>query len=357
MFLVSATPPLAWARPFYAREALLCLPAMPLLLLIGIGAGHEVAGVVAAGGAFSVAFGATRDLRGRRWGAMLAACAGVTLAAFFGTLIGANPLLLLVCCAIGAGACAALGLVNDNLWWVVLQTVLALMVAGFFAMTPVAAPTAAAAGPIAAATYRAAATLAGGLTQMVCVVILANLFPARGAPLPIGPPLPPADASALWAQAARAASAVTIAALVAHGAGLSNSYWAPMTALLVVKPGLHDTRSRGVSRMIGTLVGSLVATLYVMACHDQQAALICGLALAAGSAFALQKADYGAMTAAITATVVMLTSLVAGHVVANAEHRLLNTLLGGVVALLVAWLLPHRDRIAPLASTDGTHPG
>ena len=345
---VNPTPPFSWARPFYVREALLCLPAMPLLLLTGIVTGHEAAGVVAAGGAFSVAFGASRDLRGRRWGAMLAACAGVTLAAFCGTLVGASPWLFLASCALGAGFCAALGLVDDNLWWVALQVVLALMVAGYFAPAPGAltgngAPVTPA---MAAATYRAAATLVGGVAQIGCVMLLATLFPSARGPLPVGPPKPPADTGALWAQAARAAIAVTLAALIAHAAGLSNSYWAPMTALLVVKPGLHDTRSRGVSRMVGTLVGGIVATLYVLAWHDQKVALICALALAAGSAFALQKADYGAMTAAITATVVMLTSLVAGHVLANAEHRLLNTLLGGLVALLAAWVLPHRDRNA-----------
>jgi hypothetical protein len=336
---------LNWARPFYWREALLCLPAIPCLLVAGLGAGHEVAGVVAAGGALSVAFGASRGLHGRRWGAMLAACVGVACAAFCGTLLGASLPALLACAAIGAAACAALGLVDDDLWWVALQVVIALMVSGFFALTPGTIPNVPP-GSLAAAIVRASATLAGGVAQIACVVTLAQIFPAAREPLPVGPPLPPADAAALWAQAARAAIAVTLAAVLAYGAGLSNSYWAPMTALLVVKPGLHDTRSRGISRMIGTIVGAVLATLYVMAARGHEAALILGLALAAGGAFALQKADYGAMTAAVTATVVMLTSLVAGHVLQNAEHRLINTLLGGAVALVVAWLLPHRDRVA-----------
>jgi uncharacterized membrane protein YccC len=352
---LSIRQPLDWARPFHWREALLCLPAMPLLLFAGIASGREVAGVVAAGGAFSIGFGASRGLRGRRWGAMIAACLGVALAAFCGTLLGNSLPLLFVCCALSAGACAALGLVDDDLWWVALQVVIALIVSGFFALTPLAAPGAAAAGSLDAATLRAGATLAGGVTQIVIVVTLARLFPVAREPLPVGPPKPPADAAALWAQAARAAIAVTLAALIAHAAGLANSYWAPMTALLIVRPGLHDTRSRGVTRMVGTIVGAALATLYVLACRDQKLALVAGLALASGSAFALQKADYGAMTAAITATVVLLTSLVAGHVLANAEHRLLNTLLGGAVALVVAWLLPHVEPLAPAPAEQEDH--
>jgi len=278
----------------------------------------------------------------------------VASAAFCGTLLGNSLVALLVCSAIGAAACAALGLIDDDLWWVALQVVIALMVSGFFALTQGTAVDSPAAGSLAAAVYRASATLAGGATQIVCVVILAKMFPAAREPLPVGPPLPPVDTAALWMQAARAAIAVTLAAVLAHAFGLANSYWAPMTALLVVKPGLHHTRSRGISRMIGTIVGAILATLYVLAtlyllpAPVQKVALIVGLTIAVGSAFALQKADYGAMTAAVTATVVMLTSLVAGHVLANAEHRLLNTLLGGTIALVIAWLMPHRDRVAPV---------
>lgn len=66
------------------------------------------------------------------------------------------------------------------------------------------------------------------------------------------------------------------------------------------------------------------------------------MTVAAGAAFALQKAHYAIFTAAITATVVLLVSLGETSPLVNAEHRLLATLIGGVLALAVALLVKRR---------------
>jgi uncharacterized membrane protein YccC len=65
------------------------------------------------------------------------------------------------------------------------------------------------------------------------------------------------------------------------------------------------------------------------------------MTVAAGAAFALQKAHYASLTACITATVVLLVSLGEASPLANAEHRIFATLIGGVLALGVAMVVPH----------------
>jgi uncharacterized membrane protein YccC len=65
------------------------------------------------------------------------------------------------------------------------------------------------------------------------------------------------------------------------------------------------------------------------------------MTIAAGAAFALQKAHYASLTASITATVVLLVSLGEISPIENAEHRLAATLIGGALALLVAMVVPH----------------
>ena len=67
--------------PFHWREAALCVPAMPILILLGQAFGWAAGGAVAAGAAFAVGFGAARELGGRRWGAMIGALVGMTIAA------------------------------------------------------------------------------------------------------------------------------------------------------------------------------------------------------------------------------------------------------------------------------------
>jgi uncharacterized membrane protein YgaE (UPF0421/DUF939 family) len=323
--------------PFHWREAALGAPAMPLLIFAGIQTGHPVAGATAAGAAFAVGFGAARELRGRRWGAMAAATLGMSLAAFAGCLLGQNFVLFVLVAGIAAAGCAA-ALQDEDLWWVILQLVIAFLIAGYYA------------GPLGVAATRALVVLTGGTVQVGIIVLLAKLFPAAGAPTILRKP-PHVSPGLRGAHMVRAAICVTASLLVTHGLGLSNSYWAPMTALIVLKPRLHETRARGFARLTGTLAGCALATAYAHVCGDSDWLLGSGTAVSAMAAYALQKANYVSLTTAITATVVLLLSLGHAPALANAEHRLVATLVGGAIALAVAWLVPHGRRFA-LADVD-----
>ena len=49
--------------------------------------------------------------------------------------------------------------------------------------------------------------------------------------------------------------------LAAHGWRLASNYWAPMTAILVLRRGPRETMTRGALRMAGTLLGAGAAIL------------------------------------------------------------------------------------------------
>ena len=318
------------SQPVYWREAALCAPAMPLLLIGGLATGRVLPAAVATGAAFCVGFGAARDFRRWRWGAMLAATAGTTATAFIGCLAGQQLATLLVAAAIAAAACAVTALMDEDLWWISLQMVIALVIAGAYS------------GPFPAALARSQAVLAGGVVQMLVVVPLATLAPSAAQRLPAGPPKPPSPVKLYISHAARAAVCVCASLWLARRLGLGNGYWAPMTAMIVLKPGLSDTVVRGLARVTGTLIGCIVATIYASAVGYAAPWLIAAVAFCATSAFALQKSHYAILTSAVTATVVLLISLATKHAALNAEHRLLATLLGGGMALVVARIAPHR---------------
>jgi hypothetical protein len=329
----------AWARshasPFHWREAGLCAPALPLILITGALLHQPLYAAAAAGAAFAVGFGAARDLRGWRWAAMAGAAAGVSLATFVGCTLGQWPLALIAVAALAAAGCAAFALFDEDFWWVTLQALIALLIASYY---PSPAP---------AALARAGAVLAGGVAQMVIIIILAHLFPAAGGRLPPGRAQPRPERRVLIGHILRAAVCVAAALTAARALGLSNGYWAPMTAMLVLKPGLSDTQVRGFSRLVGTLIGCIAASAFVIATHEARPALLAAMAVTAGLAYALQKAHYASLTCMITATVVLLLTLGGGDVVISAEHRLIATVLGGVIALVVARIAPHR----PLAGS------
>lgn len=263
---------------------------------------------------------------------MLTATLGMTLAAFTGSLAGQWLPALTVIAAAAAAACAACALYDEDLWWVVLQVVVALLIAGYYP------------GGLHPAFGRAETVLAGGAVQMATVILLARLAPSAAFRLPPPSPKPPPETRLLVAHVLRAALCVALSLDIAQSLGLANSYWAPMTAMIVLKPGLSDTQARGLARLVGTLAGCAVASLFAIAVGYAAPALLFGMALAAGSAFALQKAHYALLTLAITAAVVLLLSMARGGALLNAEHRIVATLIGGVIALTVARIAPHGPR-------------
>jgi uncharacterized membrane protein YccC len=139
--------------------------------------------------------------------------------------------------------------------------------------------------------------------------------------------------AALYAIQAGAATLGAI--LVTSMAHLSNGYWAPMTSLLVIKPDLRQTVSRGFERALGTLAGAGIATLAAATLRPEVSMSAVLSVLFAAAAYTVQRANYAAFTASVTAYVVFLLAMTGLPEPANALHRIVATLVGGAVALLV----------------------
>jgi uncharacterized membrane protein YccC len=194
---------------------------------------------------------------------------------------------------------------------------------------------------LAGALQRGALVLAGGFVQLVCVRVLASLYPAGAEPLPPSGFRPNPELRLLIGHTLRAVAAVGVSMALARVIGLSNDYWAP-NGLLVLKPGLRDTQTRGVARLVGTLGGSSLATAYAVAVHLEMGAMIAVVSVAAFVSYAAQRAHYAIFSGAVTMTIVSLIDLAFGAPLANADHRIFATLLGGVAAIGFALIAPHR---------------
>jgi len=318
---------------FEGRAALLCLPALALMLGYGWLTGHHAASSVAVGGALAVGFGSVHAFTRWRWAAMLLAAIGMSISTLVGSLAGNHEIALLATAALWAAACAIFTSIEFGAWWILLQWAIALFVASYYP------------ADLADALSRAGLVLAGGLLQMACVII--------GWKLEGGPPPAAAHHSLRRVRktlrlvrtgklptlrhALRAGISVALAAGIVHALALPNGYWAPMTGLLVLKPQLRATRSRGLERLIGTLLGAGIAGLISLAAPSGVALLLLTL-IAAWFAFALQRSDYVVFTVAVTATIVFVLAVDHSSEAVTAGHRLLATALGGGLALAVAHL-------------------
>jgi hypothetical protein len=87
--------PFVFEWPAFApRAALRCLPAVALVLGIGLAIGHPATGMIAAGGAVSVGFGSFQRIGKSNTTPMLLAAVGMFLSTLLGTLARFSPLLL-----------------------------------------------------------------------------------------------------------------------------------------------------------------------------------------------------------------------------------------------------------------------
>jgi uncharacterized membrane protein YccC len=159
--------------------------------------------------------------------------------------------------------------------------------------------------------------------------------------------------SAAFRHAVRLALCVTLGDALARGLGWSRGYWVPMTIAIILKPDFTTTFSRGVLRMAGTFVGLVLATaMFILLSPD----LWMQVLLIFLFSFALRffgAANYGLFVVAISALVVLLfavTGVAPGDVVG---WRGLDTLLGGVLALVIyaAWPTWERNQVSETAAS------
>lgn len=310
--------------------ALACMPALLLILLFGFVTDHLSPCLIVLGGAFTVGFGAFKKFSDYPLAPMLIVAVGMVGSAWLGSLVGNHLYWLLPVAAGFAAVCAWMAEVEDALWWIVLQWSITLFVAAAYP------------GGIDAANHRALLILAGAGVQLAAFTCFQKaLYRAQWT-------LRHHALKANWQRVRRdfhahfrlrryglyAASVVVLCLVTVHLTGLRYGYWAPMTALIILKVSPRDTLSKGRQRMLGTLGGCLAATCIV---HLQAGDKVLAVASAATAfiAYGLQNARYSVFTIFVTATAVLTIAMGGSPEWKAALERAVATLLGGGLAILV----------------------
>ena len=150
--------------------------------------------------------------------------------------------------------------------------------------------------------------------------------------------------SAAFRHALRLAGCVTLAAAIGHAVSWRRTYWLPMTVAIVLKPDFTATFTRGVLRVAGTLTGLALATVLF---HMLSATVMTQIVSIAIFTFVLRSfgaANYGILTAAVSALVVLLIGLTGVAAQEVVVARALNSVAGGALALTAYWLWPTWER-------------
>ncbi|ROQ68013.1 putative membrane protein YccC [Streptomyces sp. 840.1] len=148
-----------------------------------------------------------------------------------------------------------------------------------------------------------------------------------------------------------------IGTLLPYGHG----YWAPMTAVMVMRPEFSKTYERSVARFGGTVVGVFVATVIVQTAHpgvelSAALAVVCALLM-----YLLMRTGYSVGQACVAAYVVFLLGMAGDDWSQTVLERLVLTLAGGLLAMISyavypAWETPRlRNRLGDWLKEDGRY--
>ena len=150
------------------------------------------------------------------------------------------------------------------------------------------------------------------------------------------------------------AVAVAIAVAIAFGLQLPNADWMPVATLVAMKSSLGQATLAAEQRLVGTLIGALVATVFLLTVdhkHILEAVIVILMAFAAS----FQAANYAIYCAAVAAAVLIALDLPHPSNLTAEGERVLFTFIGlgiGIIVLVLAGLLAkHAAKAASPAAS------
>src|SRR6202050_3697119 len=338
-----------WNNQTFRADLIFILP-VAICLAAGLCIGRPGVGMIAAGGAMTAGFGAKQSIDDSRLLPMMFVSLGMAFAALLGVVIGHTNLLLVPIAALWGFGYGMLTRREAGYSWVGQQCVIFFLVASAFPAS------------VEDALDRALLILAGGALQVLSTAILLRAFDQLSNHLTSLARYVRKEETALHsalletAQSVRQRkilnSALPYSLLVAITLATTtelyrrfqfpSGYWIPMTALLVLKPGITDTVNRAIARVLGTVAGAILASFCIAHLHPSPVVLAGLTLLFAWLSYGTLNVNYALYSSFITGYIVFLLSLASTPGPVIAQRRALCTALGGSIALGVRLVVISR---------------
>ncbi len=311
--------------------------AIALALLLGHYTNHAGAGSIAAGAAFTVGFAVFHEALASSLLSMAFLTLGIASATLAGSLGASRQGFVLFLCVLAAVNYGLLQGLGNTAGWIGQQcAVFVIIASGFNHGRHYAAG-------------RALMVLLGGGMQMVVYTAVKLLQRSPKAPRPDYARQLHTRLGQLWrglrkelhwsaettSYVLRLAVVLLVSTAIYQRLPYGNGYWAPMTALLVLKPEWSGTLSRSIARLTGTLAGAALALLLAHSLPLPGALLFALVLVFAWACYLLQAVNYAAFSFSITLYTVFSFRLGGFSQPAAAHLRLINTAIGGCVALVI----------------------
>ncbi|WP_172657278.1 FUSC family protein [Myxosarcina sp. GI1] len=144
--------------------------------------------------------------------------------------------------------------------------------------------------------------------------------------------------SVSFRHALRLAAIVITAQLIAYVLPISRGYWITLTALVALKPNFGGTFQSTGQRVLGTIVGSIIGIVLVTQIHNSVAIASLVLLLMFG-AMSLRSLSYSIFITLLTPVIILLLNVIGVGDWKIGILRIIDSLIGGGLALLGSYLL------------------
>jgi uncharacterized membrane protein YccC len=133
----------------------------------------------------------------------------------------------------------------------------------------------------------------------------------------------------------RLTACMGVAGVVSEVLPLQRSYWVPLTVAIVLKPDFGSVFARALQRGIGTIVGAVLGAVLLVLFHGAWLLIPFGV-LAALLPYGRDR-NYGLLATFLTPLVVVLVDLLSPAGWRLAEERLVDTLIGCAIVLVIGF--------------------
>ena len=117
-----------------------------------------------------------------------------------------------------------------------------------------------------------------------------------------------------------------------------HSYWVLLTISVILKPAFSLTKQRNIERIGGTLIGGFIGVLILWLVENTTARFGLMVLLMLGT-YSTIRINYRIMVVCLTAFVLILFSFLGASYVGVVQERFLDTVLGGIIALVAGYAL------------------
>jgi uncharacterized membrane protein YccC len=169
--------------------------------------------------------------------------------------------------------------------------------------------------------------------------------------------------SLIFRYALRLGVAVALAVGVSRLYHIERGYWVPMTVALILKPDFGGTRAHALGRIAGTLAGGLAGAALDVLIQDRLLNYLLLFPIGVAT-FAQRTASYPRFVAFLTTFIVLMLNLITPGDLRLPILRIVDTALGGCIALLAGYLLwpaweyqSFPDRLAAAISANRRYVG